>query len=118
MGGSDLIDAWYQARDGEVRGKIDATLEHLANRPRSEWRRPQFDLLTGVCQGLAEIRIKARSGQYRLLGYFGPERMTFILLNSFKKTRDSDTDDACRIAQIRRKEVLADVSRARECRFP
>jgi hypothetical protein len=118
MADSDVIDAWYRAQDGEVRGKIDAVLEHLSNRPRNEWRRPHFDVLSGVCQGLAEIRIKARSGQYRMLGYFGPERMTFTLLNGFKKTRESDTNNACRAGQIRRKEVSHDVSRARECRFP
>jgi Phage derived protein Gp49-like (DUF891) len=85
MADCDVIDAWYRAQDGEVRGKIDALLEHLGNRPRNEWRRPHFDVLSGVCQGLAEIRIKARSGQYRMLGYFGPEHITFTFLNGSRK---------------------------------
>jgi hypothetical protein len=118
LGGDDVVDAWYRGQDGEVRGKVDALLEHLGNRHRAAWRRPQFDLLAGICKGLAEIRIKARSGEHRLLGYFGPERMAFTILTCFKKTRDADTDAACRIGQIRRKDVAYDVSRARPCSFP
>jgi hypothetical protein len=116
--GSDLIDEWYREQDGEVRGNVDAVLEHLGNRQRDAWRRPQFDMLSGVCKGIAEIQVKARSGQYRLLGCFGPERLVFTLLICFKKTRASDTEHACRTAQNRRKEVDLDVSRAGGCRFP
>lgn len=118
MGGVDVVDAWYREQDGEVRGKVDALLEHLGNRQRDAWRRPQFDLLSGICNGLGEIRVKVRSGDYRILGYFGPERMAFTLLACFKKTRDSDTNGACRTANLRRKDVYLDVSRARDCRFP
>jgi hypothetical protein len=118
MGGSDLVDDWYRVQDGEVRGAVDALLEHLGNRHRAMWRRPQFDLLSGICRGLGEIRIKARSGEYRILGYFGPDRMAFTLLTCFKKSRDADTDAACRIGQVRRKEIATDVSRARSCSFP
>ena len=87
VGGDDVVDAWYREQDGEVRGKLDALLEHLGNRHRSDWRRPHFDLLSGICKGLGEIRLKARSGQHRVLGFFGPERMTFTLVTCFKKTR-------------------------------
>jgi len=119
LGGSDLVDDWYRGQDGEVRGRVDAILEHLGSRGRDAWRRPLFDLLSGgPCKGLAEIRIKARSGQYRLLGYFGPERSVFTILSCFKKTRLADTEDSCRSAQVRRKEIGIDVSRARKCEFP
>lgn len=117
-GGVDVVDAWYREQDGEVRGKVDALLEHLGYRQRAAWRRPQFDLLAGICKGLGEIRVKARSGEYRLLGRFGPERMEFTILNCFKKTRDADTDNACRVAHVRGREIELDVSRTRECRFP
>jgi hypothetical protein len=66
----------HREQDGEVRGNVDAVLEYLGNRQRDAWRRPP---LSDVCKGLAEIRVKARSGQYRLLGCFGPERLVFTL---------------------------------------
>jgi hypothetical protein len=117
--GNDVVDAWYRAQDGEVRGKVDALLEHLGNRKRDDWRRPQFDLLSGnTCKGLGEVRAKTRGGQYRLLGYFGPHQMTFTVLACFKKTRKNDTNPACELSQKRRKEVASDVSRARQCSFP
>ena len=118
MAGEDVVDAWYREQDGEVRGKFDALLEHLGNRQRGDWRRPHFDLLSGICKGLGEFRVKARSGEYRVLGCFGLERMAFILLIGFKKTRDSNTNAACRTAHTRRKEVFYDAARARPCRLP
>lgn len=118
VGGDDVVDAWYREQDGEVRGKLDALLEHLGSRHRADWRRPHFDLLTGICKGLGEIRLGARSGEHRVLGFFGPDRMTFTLVSCFKKTRESDTENACRVGQIRRKDVVYDVSRARRCSFP
>ncbi|MBH0180505.1 MAG: hypothetical protein HP490_02185 [Nitrospira sp.] len=117
--GADVIDEWYQHQDAEVQAEIDATLEFFQNRPNSEWRRPKFDTLTGeICQGLREVRIKAASGEYRILGYFGPARQQFTLLIGFKKNKDSDTERNCKLAQPRRSEVDNDETRARKCLFP
>ena len=117
--GIDLIDGWYQVQDEDVQSAMDAILEFFQNRPNSDWRRPQFDALKGqTCKGLHEIRISAKSGKYRILGFFGPQRMEFTLLIGFHKKRDSDTERACRNAQPRKKEVEDDRTRARRCTFP
>jgi len=117
--GADVIDAWYNLQDEEVQAEVDATLEFFQNRPNSEWRRPKFDTLTGQqCQGLREIRIKAASGEYRILGYFGPARQDFTLLVGFHKKSESDTERNCKIAQSRKREVDDDRTRARKCLFP
>lgn len=117
--GADVIDAWYKLQDEEVQGELDAILEFFQNRPNAEWRRPKFDTLTGqTCKGLREVRISTASGAYRLLGYFGPERQEFTLLIGFQKKRESDTENNCKIAQQRRREVENDGTRARKCTFP
>lgn len=117
--GTDVIDEWYQDQDADFQGEMDSTLEFFQNRPNAEWRRPKFDTLEGKqCQGLREIRIKVKSGVYRILGFFGPARQEFTLLIGFKKQRGSETDQHCRIAQSRRKEVENDDARARKCSFP
>lgn len=113
--GQDLIDEWYVQQDAEVRANVDTTIEFLGTRPRHEWVRPQFDLLS---DGIGEIRIKARSGHYRLLGYFGPTRLTFTLLKPFHKGRKSDTDKAIKTAKTRRKETEEYVFKSKECFFP
>src|SRR5689334_13939061 len=83
--GVDVIDEWYQLQDDEVRANIDTTLEFLQNRPITDWRRPYFGLLAGKqCKGLGEVRIRAASGVYRILGFFGLARQ-FTLLIGFKK---------------------------------
>jgi phage-related protein len=94
-------------------------MEFFANRPNHEWIRPSFDKLKGgSCEGLHEIRIKAASGQYRVLGSFGAKRNEFTLYVAFHKKRDSDTKAACKIAQARKLEVIADGNRTKECQFP
>ena len=117
--GVDVINEWYDLQDQEVQAEFDATLEFFANRPNHEWRRTRLDKLAGrACKGLHEIRIKAASGQYRVLGSFGVERNEFTLYIGFHKKRDSDTNAACKVAQARKQEVIADANRARKCQFP
>ena len=117
--GADVIDEWYKLQDGEVQAEMDATLEFFQYRPNTEWRRPKFDTLQGeTCIGLREIRISAASGEYRVLGYFGPARQEFTLLIGYHKKRDSDTDRACQKAQVRKGEIENDGTRARKCNFP
>ena len=117
--GADVIEEWYKLQDEEVQAEMDAILEFFQYRPNMEWRRPKFDTLQGkTCTGLREIRISAASGEYRILGYFGPARQDFTLLIGFHKKRDSDTEHACRTAQVRKQEVENDGTRARRCNFP
>ena len=117
--GAAVIDAWYKRQDEEVQAELDAILEFFQNRPNAEWRRPKLDTLKGqTCKGLREVRIRAASGVYRLLGYFGPARQEFTLLVAFHKKSESDTQRNCKIAQQRKREVENDGTRARKCTFP
>lgn len=116
--GIDVINEWYDQQDEEVQGQIDGVFEFLGHRPNHEWKRPVFDKLAGdICGDLHEIRIKAASGQYRILGNFGAERNEFTLYIAFHKQRDSSTNAACKVAQGRKKEVNFDATKARKCQF-
>jgi hypothetical protein len=69
--GRGAIDEWYARLSDEVQGAVDVALEFLAQRPRDQWRRPEFDLLSGKMRVLGEIRLKADK-QYRILGFLVP----------------------------------------------
>lgn len=87
---------------------MDVALEFLAQRPRDEWRRPEFDLLSGKIRVLGEIRLKVDK-QYRILGFFGPRPSEFtMLVGASKKGRTYDPRAALETALARRAEVLAD----------
>jgi hypothetical protein len=53
--GRDAIDEWYVRQSDGVRAALDVTLEYLAQRPRNEWVRPEFDLLSGNMREVGEI---------------------------------------------------------------
>ena len=42
-----MIEDWYRRRSDEVQTAFDVLREYLEQRPRDEWRRPDFDLLSG-----------------------------------------------------------------------
>jgi hypothetical protein len=42
-----MIDDWNRRQSDEVQAAVVVALEYLIQRPRSEWRRPEFDLLSG-----------------------------------------------------------------------
>lgn len=77
--GRDMIDDWNRRQSDEVQAAVDVALEYLVQRPRKEWRRPEFDLLSGKMREVGEIRFKVDK-QYRILGFFGPSRSDFTLL--------------------------------------
>ena len=80
-----MIGDWYDRQNGDVQSALDVALEFLGQRPRSEWRRPEFDLLSGKMKAIGEIRFKVDK-QYRILGFFGPNRSDFtMLVGSSKK---------------------------------
>ena len=42
-----MIEDWYRRRSDEVQTAFDVVREYLEQRSRDEWRRPDFDLLSG-----------------------------------------------------------------------
>lgn len=117
--GKDVIDEWYQSQDASVRAEMDAVIEYLLNKPRDEWKRPKFDLLkdnkSGKCKGLSEIRFKVNNIQYRVLGFFGSERLVYVLVDVGKKTDENFYKSACKNGHVKRKEIQENGRRAKEC---
>lgn len=104
--GTRKFDQWYNALDPAAQAAFDTLLEFLAQRSRSEWTRPDFDLLSGKHSGLGEIRFKANKVAHRPLGYFGPNRAEFtFLLGATKKGKNYDPRDALDTAVKRMKEI-------------
>src|SRR5689334_15184976 len=85
--GRDLIAKWYESQSADAQAALDTVLEYLGQRARVEWRRPEFDLLSGPrYRVLGELRFEVANVQYRPLGFFGPARAQFtILVGATKK---------------------------------
>jgi hypothetical protein len=89
-----MIDDWHGRQSDEVQATMAVALEYLVQRPRNEWRRPEFDLLSGKLREIGEIRFKVDK-QYRILGFFGPSRSDFTLLvGASKKGSNYDPKNA------------------------
>src|ERR1700730_3768654 len=115
--GRDMIDDWCGRQTDEVRAALDTALEFLVQRPRNEWRRPDFDLLSGKMREIGEIRFRVDK-QYRILGFFGPGRSEFTLLvGASKKGRSYDPKNALETALDRSKDVRNDGRRSRVSDF-
>ncbi len=85
-----MIDDWRGRQSEAVCATLDARLEFLAQRPRNEWLRPVFDLLSGNMREVGEIRFKVDK-QYRILSFFGPARAEFtLLIGASKKGKTYD----------------------------
>ncbi|MDX2205659.1 MAG: type II toxin-antitoxin system RelE/ParE family toxin [Hyphomicrobiaceae bacterium] len=109
-----MIKKWYDDQTASVQAAMDAVKEYLEQRPREQWRRPEFDKLSGRYSDLGEFRFKVGNVEYRPLGFFGPSRADFtILIGASKKGRNYTPKDALETALKRRKEVLGDMSRSK-----
>ncbi len=113
--GRDMFDDWHGRQSDEVQAAVAVALEYLVQRPRKEWRRPAFDLLSGKMRDIGEIRFKVDK-QYRILGFFGPARSDFtLLIGASKKGNNYDPRNAVETALERMKQVKADGRRNRVC---
>jgi hypothetical protein len=111
-----MIDDWYSRQPEGVQGALDVALEYLVQRPRNEWRRPEFDLLSGKMRAIGEIRLKVDNKQYRILGFFGPGRSDFTLLvGSTKKGKTYNPTGTLETALKRMSDVIADERCSRVC---
>jgi hypothetical protein len=116
--GRDVIDDWYSNQSDSVQAAFDVALEFLEQRPRHEWRRPHFDLLSGDMREIGEVRFKADRKEFRIFGFFGPGRSIFtLLIGASKKGSTYDPKSAMETASKRKDEVAADGSRCRVCNF-
>jgi hypothetical protein len=115
--GRDMIDDWYYRQSDDVQSALDVALEYLIQRPREEWRRPEFDLLSGKLREIGEIRLKVDK-QYRILGFFGPRQSEFtLLIGASKKGSNYNPRGALDTALERMDQVRADGRYSRVCDF-
>ena len=82
------VDDWKDGLQVDSFNRLSAILEHLEVLPRQFWLRPQFDVLHGSqYHGMGEVRFRGDQKNYRLFGWFGPERLQFVLLHGCVKQR-------------------------------
>jgi hypothetical protein len=111
--GRDVIGDWYGCQTAAVQAGIDVVLEYLRQCPRDEWRRPDFDLLSGKMREIGEIRLKVDK-QYRILGFFGPSRSEFtLLIGASKRGNKYCPKEACETALRRMAQIIDDGNRSR-----
>jgi hypothetical protein len=107
--GRDDVRDWYAGLRPGNRATVLNVLQYLRDRPRDEWLRPDFDLLHGKCGGMGEVRFKFDGVQNRLIGHFGPWRLSLtFLLPVLKRGRTYDPRNWEDTAIRRRTEVEAD----------
>lgn len=105
--GRDEIQDWYNSLSGKDRAAVLSTLQYLRDAPR--WSEPDFKSLHGKTAGMGELRFKFGGVQNRLIGYFGPHRMSFTLLLPVRKRGNSfDPRDWEKTALRRKVEVEQD----------
>ncbi|MEY9886351.1 type II toxin-antitoxin system RelE/ParE family toxin [Bradyrhizobium sp. USDA 329] len=110
--GRDMFKDWYDDQSEQVQAAVDVALEFLAQRPRHDWRRPEFDLLSGKMREVGEIRFKVDK-QYRILGFFGPNTSEFtMLIGASKKGSNYDPRNALETALDRMDQVKKDKGRS------
>jgi len=113
--GVSTVDAWYGAKSSEVRAAFDMALRHLRDQPPSNWVRPFVGSLKRECSGLVEIRFKAGNIQHRPIGFYGPNRMQFTILEfAIEKDRKFVPASVCRTALRKKSEVISDPKRVAE----
>jgi hypothetical protein len=112
-----MIDDWIARQSDDVQAALEVALEYLVQRPRDEWRRPEFDLLSGKMREVGEIRFKVDK-QYRIFGFFGPGRSDFTLLvGASKKGNQYNPRNALETALDRMQQIKDDGRRCRVCDF-
>jgi hypothetical protein len=118
LGGSSSYGGQYDALPIYVQTEIDSVLEILV--ATRTWPETLSKELRGSCYGLVEIIVELlgpddQPEHYRLLGFYGPDKMEFTLLFIMKKETDSDYGPACRSALPRKDGVIKDGRRAPPC---
>ncbi len=113
------MEEWYDSLPEKERMKVrTGRLVYLSNQPKANWHYPHYRPLTGgPCDGLAEIRVKPRDTEVRLLGFWGPGKadFTFVLVTG-KKVRRLPKH-TCETAQQRKKRVIENPEQAHEWQF-
>lgn len=115
--GMDVIDEWRNAQEEALQAKFDQRLRYLRQQPRSEWKRPQFALLTAKCAGLGEIRMEYKNVQHRVLGCNTGDMEYSWLAHAIEKGGKFVDHKTCETAIIRAQEAKKDRNKTHACDF-
>ena len=88
--------------------RFDDRIGFLAIHGRKDWQLPEFRSLSGRegREGLSEIRWKAESVQWRVVGFFGLAPMNYtMLIGCTHKQNQYDPRDALETAIRRKKNI-------------
>ena len=113
----DVLDQWrktYEA-DDKLLARLDTRLRFLQQQPRDKWVRPYFDTLSGECSGLGEVRFEHRNIQHRIIGFASGQMEFCFVFAAIEKGDKFVPLSTCTISQARKREVVADRSRTRDC---
>lgn len=108
--GKNEVQEVYDDGTDDLRAELEVALDYLTVRDRSEWRRPMAAKLSrcNTFRDFFEIRCFANNVQQRPIGYFGPGANDFtILLWAIEKGNELIPLDWCKMADRRRKKLLA-----------
>jgi len=115
--GRDIFQEWYEQLPERAQAKFDTILEYLRDTPQTQWSTTLVLALTET-EGIFEIRFKIRNVLYRPLRCFGPGRGEFTLLVPAREHGNAfEPKNAIALAAARRRIVLQEKGRARECHF-
>lgn len=103
---SDVRDK-YENGSARLKARTLSRLKILAGLSRAQWHEGYFKKLSGVCEGLWEIRFEADNVQQRPLGFHVTESEFLILFWAREKGDKFAPKKACEIALNRKAAVLA-----------
>lgn len=117
VGDDDVLDEWRKthAADDKLLAKLDTRLRFLSQQPRDKWVRPAFDTLSHDWAGLGEVRFEYKNVQHRIFGFASGQMEFTFLVAATKKGSKFDPLNTRTTAHARKREVVADRSRARDC---
>lgn len=102
----------YDGGSKKLRAQFLSKLKILAQLPRSEWHDVYFKNLSGLCDGLSEIRFKADGVQQRPLGFHVSTTEFVILFWATEKGNKFVPLSACEKAHARKLEIQTGTSKA------
>lgn len=108
--GVDAISDWFDDQTDDVRAGFLDVVDALVQTPHP-WRMRQFRLLHVECRGLGEIRYKAAGVEHRALGFYSGGAVYTIVLCAIERNSRFVPPDACRTAQRRMADILANPKR-------
>ena len=113
----NVIETWLNEIPVVAKAEIQVKLLLLRN--VHHLTRPDVGFLRGGdCDGLIEIRVKAKNVQYRPLGYYGPgNAQVTLLIGAKEKGGQLEPRTACVTAQRRKGDISEGKASIREHRY-